>query len=99
MDEYGAGIPRGLASDALADVAMAALGGRVRTLLVDDDRVVPGRVDRTTAHVSHGALDDPHNDDILDDLAEIVLRMGGDVVMVPKDRMPSITGIAAIYRF
>lgn len=99
MDEYGAGLPRGLASDALSDVAMAALGGRVRTLLVDDDRVVPGRVDRATAQVSHGQLDDPHVDDILDDLAEIVLRMGGDVVMVPRDRMPSITGIAAIYRF
>ena len=99
MDEYGAGLPRRLASDVLSEVAMAALGGRVRTLLVDDDRVVPGRVDRTTAHVSHGALEDPHVDDILDDLAEIVLRMGGDVVMVPRDRMPSITGIAAIYRF
>ena len=93
MDEYGAGLPRGLASDALSEVAMAALGGRVRTLLVDDDRVVPGRVDRTTAHVSHGELDDPHVDDILYDLTEIVLRMGGDVVMVPRDRMPSITGI------
>jgi hypothetical protein len=99
MDEYGAGLPRGLASDALSEVAMAALGGRVRTLLVDDDRVVPGCVDRTTARVAHGALADPHVDDILDDLAEIVLRMGGDVVMVPRDRMPSITGIAAIYRF
>jgi hypothetical protein len=99
MDEYGASLPRALASDVISDVAMAALGGRVRTLLVDDDRVVPGRVDRTTAHVSHGELNDSHVDDILDDLAEIVLRMGGDVVMVPRDRMPSITGIAAIYRF
>lgn len=99
MDEYGAATPRALASDVLSDVAMAALGGRVRTLLVDDDRVVPGRVDRTTAHVTHGESDDPHVDDILDDLAEIVLRMGGDVVMVPRDRMPSITGIGAIYRF
>jgi len=99
MDEYGAGLPRGLASDALSEVAMAALGGRVRTLLVDDDRVVPGHVNRTTAHVSHGALADTHVEDVLDDLAEIVLRMGGDVVMVPRDRMPSITGIAAIYRF
>ncbi len=99
VDEYGAAYPRGIASDVLADVSLAALGGRVRTLLVDDDRIVPGRVDRTTGRVSHGALDDPHVDDILDDLAEIVLRMGGDVVMVPRDRMPSITGVAAIYRF
>ncbi len=99
MDEYGAGLLRGLASDALSEVATAALGGRVRTVLVDDDRVLPGLVDRTTAQVSHGQSDDPHGDDILDDLAEIVLRMGGDVVMVPRDRMPSMTGIAAIYRF
>jgi hypothetical protein len=99
VDEYGAGLPRALASDALTEVAMAALGGRVRTLLVDDDRVVPGRVNRDTAQVSHGQLDDPHVDDILDDLAEIVLRMGGEVVMVPRSRMPSMTGIAAIYRF
>ncbi len=99
VDDYGAGLPRSLASDTLTEVAMAALGGRVRTLLVDDDRVVPGRVNRDTAQVSHGQLDDPHVDDILDDLAEIVLRMGGEVVMVPRDRMPSITGIAAIYRF
>ncbi|WP_373065124.1 hypothetical protein [Gemmatimonas sp.] len=99
IDEYGAALPRGLASDVLSDAAMAALGGRVRALLVDDDRVVPGHVDRATAQVSHGELDDPHVEDILDDLAEIVLRMGGDVVMVPRDRMPSTTGIAAIYRF
>jgi hypothetical protein len=99
MDDYGAGLPRGIASDALSDVAAAALGGRVRSLLVDDDRAVPGRVDHTTAHVSYGELDDPHVDDMLEELAEIVLRMGGDVVMVPRDRMPSSTGVAAIYRF
>ncbi len=99
MDEYGAARPRALASDALSEVATAALGGRVRTLLVDDERVVPGRVDRHTAQVSHREVDDPQVDDILDDLAEIVLRMGGDVLMVPRDRMPTSTGIAAIYRF
>ena len=99
IDEFGAAVPRGLASDVISDVAMAGLGGRVRALLVDDDRVVPGRVDRNTGHVSYGALEDPHVDDILDDLAEIVLRMGGEVVMVPRDRMPSITGVAAVYRF
>jgi len=41
----------------------------------------------------------PETDDILDDLAEKVLRMKGVVVVVPKERMPSGTGLAATYRF
>jgi len=34
-----------------------------------------------------------------DDLAELVLKMGGEVVIAPAERMPSATGLAAIYRF
>jgi len=41
----------------------------------------------------------PEIDDLLDNLAETVLRMKGDVVVVPKERMPSITGVSATYRF
>jgi hypothetical protein len=66
---------------------------------VDADRTVPGTVDRATGQVTPGTLDDPHTDDIVDDLAELALRMGGDVVVVPRDKMPGITGVAAIYRF
>ncbi|AMW03763.1 hypothetical protein [Gemmatimonas phototrophica] len=99
LDDFNAAHPRALASDDLSAVALAALGGRVRTLLVDADRTVPGSVDRATGQVTPGTLDDPHTDDIVDDLAELALRMGGDVVVVPRDKMPSITGVAAIYRF
>ena len=38
-------------------------------------------------------------DDVLDDLAELVLRTKGDVVVVPTERMPSTTGAVAIYRY
>jgi hypothetical protein len=33
------------------------------------------------------------------DMAEIVLKAGGHVVIVPAERMPTQTGVAAIYRF
>jgi hypothetical protein len=99
LDDYNSALPRALASDGLSEVALAALGGRVRTLLVDADRVVPGSVDHATGQVTLGVIDDPHTDDVVDDLAELTLRMGGDVVVVPRDRMPSITGVAAVYRF
>lgn len=33
------------------------------------------------------------------DLGELVLKKGGNVVIVSKDKMPSPTGVAAIYRY
>jgi hypothetical protein len=44
-------------------------------------------------------INDPDVDDILDDLAELTLKAGGEVVVVPGERMPTDTGVAAIYRY
>lgn len=90
---------RGLGADRLEDVAAAVAGSRVGTLLVDADRVVPGRFDPATGEVRPAALADPEVDDVLDDLAEAVLRRGGQVVVVPAAAMPADTGLAATFRF
>jgi len=45
------------------------------------------------------SIDDPGVDDVLDDLAEAVLRTKGDVVVVPADRMPTRTGLAGVLRY
>jgi len=37
--------------------------------------------------------------DLLEGLAEQVIRTDGTVVVVPRERMPVSTGLAAIYRF
>jgi hypothetical protein len=68
-------------------------------LLVEAERRIPGRIDPVTGHIEQADLMDPEIDDILDDLAENVLRMKGEVVVLPAESMPSITGLAAIYRF
>jgi hypothetical protein len=44
-------------------------------------------------------LDNPEIDDILDDLGELVVNQGGNVVVVPQLNMPTDTGVAAIYRY
>jgi hypothetical protein len=44
-------------------------------------------------------MDDPTVDDLLDDLGEIISRMGGKVMVLPRDLMPGETGVAATYRF
>jgi hypothetical protein len=38
-------------------------------------------------------------DNLLDDLGELVSGMGGQVLVVPAEEMPSQTGLAAVYRY
>jgi hypothetical protein len=90
---------RDLGYDDLAEVAGAAVAGRVQNLLVEADRQIPGRVDPQTGRIERGVLSDPEVGDVLSDLAGLVLRMKGQVVIVPKERMPTDTGVAATCRF
>jgi len=83
----------------LSDAARAAVEGRIATLLLEADRVEAGRLDRTTGAIQPAHLHDPEVDDLFDDLSEIVLNTGGEVIMVPKEAMPTTSGLAAIYRF
>ena len=52
-------------------------------------------MDGASGKVTAGTLDDPEVDDLLDDLGEQVLRTGGEVVMVPTERMATGTGAGA----
>ena len=62
-------------------------------------RVIPGRVDAETGAITRGELAHPEIDDVLDDLAALAMEKGGQVVVVPAERMPTRTGVAAIYRY
>jgi hypothetical protein len=85
--------------DDLANVARSAVAGRVATLLVEANRPTPGRLDEATGAIEFDNLENPEVDDLLDDLSAIVLKNGGEVIIVPAERMPTKTGLAAIYRF
>ena len=98
-DRYRLNRSRGLGAEDLATIAEAAVAGRVDTLLIEAERFVPGKVDTTTGKIERRAVEDPEADDVLDDLAEAVVRMKGEAIVVPTQRMPSTTGVAAIYRF
>ena len=90
---------KGVGSDDLAQVAEASPSGRVETLLIDADRKIAGRFDGATGRVELANLSDPHIDDLLDDLGELVAKTGGTVLVIPTAGMPSRTGLAAIYRY
>jgi len=80
-------------------VAEAVVGGRVATLLIEAGREIPGRIDTATGSIHFGDLAEPDIDDVLDDLGALALKMGGQVVVVPTEQMPTETGVAAIYRY
>jgi hypothetical protein len=98
-EQFGVARAQGLGSDDLAQVAQAAVAGRVATLLIDAEREIPGRIDETSGRVEPADLSHPEIDDVLDDLGELVLKKGGEVIVVPAERMPVPAGIAAIYRY
>lgn len=71
----------------------------MKVLLVEAERQVPGHIDLETGRVEMHDEASSLGDDLLDDIAEKVLRSGGEVVMVPSERMPADSGLAAIYRY
>lgn len=99
IDQFGASRAEDRSGADLAEIARAAAAGRIATLLIEADRVVSGRFDPETGAIEFAPLDDPGVGDLLDDLGEHALKTGGEVVIVPPERMPTDTGIAAIYRF
>jgi len=98
-EECGQARAKGLGDDDLAKVAEAAAAGRVATLLLEAGRHLPGRVDPATGRIATADLSHPEIDDVLDDLGDLVSSKGGQVFLVPAERMPAPTGLAAIYRY
>ncbi len=99
LDVFGKLHGSGRGADRIDEIAAASLAGRVATLLIEADRLIPGHVDTSNGMISTGESYHPSGGDILDDLGEFVLKNGGEVVIVPAAKMPTQTGAAAIYRF
>jgi hypothetical protein len=99
VEEFGSARSKALGDEELALVAKAAVAGRVATLLIESDREIPGRINAVTGDIELDDLANPEVGDVLNDLGELALKMGGRVFIVPAEQMPTETGIAAIYRY
>ena len=71
----------------------------METLFVKQDKLIPGSFDPETGSLSYGADMLDASDDLTDDLAQATYAQGGDVFVLPHDRMPAETGVAALYRY
>jgi peptide subunit release factor 1 (eRF1) len=90
----------GKGSNDVKEVAAAAVEGRVDTLLIEADRMIAMRITNlVTGNTQKKDLTNPKVDDLLDDMAELVTEMGGKVMVLPTEKIPSETGLAAIFRY
>lgn len=93
---------QGRGSADFAEIARAAVIGRVAMLLLEEGRGEPGTIDPRTGWIDFpddDLVDVDSGDDLYDTLAEIVLAHGGEVTMLPAESMPTRTGVAARYRW
>jgi hypothetical protein len=97
IDMYHAAKARTLATDDLTHAVEFASDGRIGTLLIEADQRIPGHIEGGMPR--HAAESDEAAGDILDDLAERVLKTGGQVIVAPHASMPTGTGLAAIFRY
>ena len=107
---FGHAHGRGLAQGDLADVARAAVAGRVATLLIEADRFETGRLDHATGAIVFagpaggpqartGAATAVTGEDLFGAVAETVLLHGGTVLALARLEMPTESGVAAIDRY
>lgn len=90
----------GKGSDDYKELAVAAIAGRIDTLLVEADKIIEARITNlSTGNTQKKDLDNPRVDDLTDDMGELVLKMGGKVVIIPAEKMPTDTGLAGIFRY
>jgi hypothetical protein len=100
VDRFEQARANGKGSDDYKDVAVAVVEGRIDTLIVEEDRIIPVRITNlVTGNTQKKDLNNPKVDDLLDDMGELVIKMGGQVMVLPTEKMPSETGLAAIFRY
>src|SRR5690606_8573140 len=99
IEQYGESRGQGLASDQLDEIGRAIAGNRVATLLVEAGREIPGHIDKQEGVSLPSDPQAANAPDLLDELSVWVMEHGGDVLVVPPERMPTRSGAAAIYRF
>lgn len=106
LERFGSARASGLATDDLAEARAAADEGRVDTLLVEAPS--PAAVGASVANRADPGVPDggargvpaPASDEPLDVLAEAVLRTGGELVVVPCERLAAHRDrFAAILRY
>lgn len=99
IDRYNINRSQGLASDNIKEVSRAVFENRVDALMLEADRTIAGKLDNNTGEFIPISGQDDESVNVVSDLAIMTYRSKGDIVVLSKDKFPSKTGVAAIFRY
>lgn len=89
-----------VASGSLVEVAKALAEGRVETLFVEQNKIIPGIIkDVNLGTIELGNLKNPETGDLLDAIAEMATNKGAEVIVTSAENMPTNSGLSAIFRY
>jgi hypothetical protein len=78
-------------------ISKAVVQGKVRKLIVTDELSIFGKIDKKSGGIAIHPADLDHEDDcILDDLAQMVLSQGGEVIVAKRHEIPKGRPVLAI---
>jgi len=82
------------------EIYQAVKQGRVQTLFVEENLFQPAVIkDDTVTYVSGDTVQPNAVDDIYDELIDMNMDFGGDVVFLPKESLAKFDGFAALTRY
>jgi hypothetical protein len=85
VEELNLAVKKNLAITYIEDIAVSAVYGKVKKLFVVENRQLWGAVDKLTGEIFISPKQsDSHDDDILDDICQVVLARGGEVVVLKE---------------
>lgn len=98
--EFNQALNSRIAKNNIKQIARAAAQGLVTKLIVADGIHLFGKLNSKTGSLSlHMNHLDHEDDDILDDLAQMVLAKGGDVIVASRDQIPQGHPALAILKY
>lgn len=99
IKEYDLASSVNLGQKNLIQIAKAAVMGNIKKLIVSDGMQIYGLLNKKTGQINiHPTHLNHQDDDLLDDIAQIVIERGGKVVVVSKDQLPKRRPILAILK-
>jgi hypothetical protein len=85
LSELELAMSRDRAVTYLEDIAISAVYGKIQKLFVVENRYVWGSINKQTGEIFIKPRQvNAHDDDVLDDLCQLVLSKGGEVVVVKE---------------
>ncbi len=99
VESYGLAEAKEKGSSEPSTIAHALAQRKVATLFIEQDRLMPGKIDRVTGLISYSSNDEVGIHDLAENFVRMTYLQGGAVFILEKEMMPSDTGVAALFRY